>query len=204
MPNRMTSLAERPSEQTAMIEAGRQESETDPQRAVPEHQLEVESREEEPGEQSCCPQDANDVGSRHVAPPQDTKWYEWCANPTLDQEEDRQQHRRSDEQADRLARGPPGVVAVHDRIDGEHERSRHDDRACDVETPWGRRTLGGWQQYSGESKDDGTDWKVDQEDPVPVERVRQKAAEQHADASAAGRDEAVDAHRLGALRWLNE
>src|SRR5438094_724060 len=83
-------------------EAGRQEGETDPQRAVPEHQLEVESREEEPAEQSRGPQDANDVGGRHVAPPQDAKWYERCANSTLDQEEDRQQHGRSDEQADRL------------------------------------------------------------------------------------------------------
>ena len=48
------------------------------------------------------------------------------------------------------------------------------------------------------------DRQVDEEDPVPAERVGQQAAEQHADAAAAGADEAVDAHRLGALGRLGE
>ena len=39
---------------------------------------------------------------------------------------------------------------------------------------------------------------------MPVERVREHAAEQHADAAAAGGDEAEDAHRLRALARLGE
>ena len=39
---------------------------------------------------------------------------------------------------------------------------------------------------------------------MPVQRAGQQPAEQHADAAAARADEAVDAHRLGALRRLGE
>jgi hypothetical protein len=39
---------------------------------------------------------------------------------------------------------------------------------------------------------------------VPVERVREDAAEQHADAAAAGHDEPEDAHCLRALGGLGE
>ena len=39
---------------------------------------------------------------------------------------------------------------------------------------------------------------------MPVEHVGEHAAEQHADAAAAGGDEAEDAHRLGALGRLGE
>ena len=45
---------------------------------------------------------------------------------------------------------------------------------------------------------------VDEEDPVPVERVREDAAEKDADRPAARGDEAEDAHRLRALGRLGE
>ena len=116
---------------------GRQEGETDLHRAVPEHQLEVERREEEPGEHGGGPQDADDVGGRDVAQPEEAERHERRAHPSFDAEEDRQQRQRRSKQADRLAGSPPDLVAVHDRIDREHQRHRHRDRAGDVETsPW--------------------------------------------------------------------
>ena len=51
---------------------------------------------------------------------------------------------------------------------------------------------------------ENADRDVDEEDPVPVERVGQDAAEKHADAAAAGGDEAEDAHRLRPVRRLRE
>ena len=125
-------------------------------------------------------------------------------HPSLDDEEDRQQHRRGGEQPDRLARRPAGLVAVHDRVDGEHQRGRHGDRAGDVETPRDGRPALGRQQPQGEGEDGDPDRDVDEEDPVPVEDVGQDAAEQDADASSAGQDEAEHAHRLRPLAGLGE
>ena len=48
------------------------------------------------------------------------------------------------------------------------------------------------------------DRQVDEEDPVPGQRVGEHAAEQHADRAAAGHDEAEDAHRLRALARFGE
>jgi hypothetical protein len=48
------------------------------------------------------------------------------------------------------------------------------------------------------------DWDVDEEDPVPAERVRQDPAQQDANRSAAGGDESEDPHRFRPLRRLGE
>ena len=50
MPKRMTSLAETATERMPMMMLDGQEREADLQRAVAEHELQVERREEEPGE----------------------------------------------------------------------------------------------------------------------------------------------------------
>src|SRR5439155_1936063 len=52
--------------------------------------------------------------------------------------------------------------------------------------------------------DEHADRQVDEEDPVPVDDVGQDSAEQHADAAAAGSDEAEDAHRLRPIGRLGE
>ena len=52
------------------------------------------------------------------------------------------------------------------------------------------------QQPERERVDEHADREVDEEDPVPVEGVREDAAERDADAAAAGGDEPEDAHRL--------
>ena len=74
------------------------------------------------------------------------------------------------------------------------------DRAGDVEAALGRRRAAGRAAGASVEHEDGDpDRQVDEEDPVPVERVGEHAAEQDADAAAAGIDEAEDAHRLRAL-----
>ena len=76
MPNRMTSFAERPSEKTPMIRLPGQEREADLQRAVAEHELQVERREEEPGEHRRRPEDADDVRDREVAEAEEPERHE--------------------------------------------------------------------------------------------------------------------------------
>ena len=59
-------------------------------------------------------------------------------------------------------------------------------------------------QPQRQREDQDADRQVDEEDPVPVERVREDAAEQHADTAAARHHEAEEPHRLGALGWFGE
>ena len=66
-----------------------------------------------------------------------------------------------------------------------------------------------WPEPPGKERerqreDRHADREVDEEDPVPVERVGDDAAEQHAGGAAAREDEAEDAHRLRPLRRLDE
>src|SRR5580700_9912038 len=60
------------------------------------------------------------------------------------------------------------------------------------------------QQPKRKNEDEDTDRHVDEEDPVPTERARKHAAEQHADRASARGNEARDAHRLRALSRLGE
>ena len=66
----------------------------------------------------------------------------------------------------------------------------------------GRRS--GLEEHAGQDEDKGADWQVDEEDRVPVEDVRKDAAEEHAEAAAAGHHEAENPHRLRAFRRIAE
>jgi hypothetical protein len=121
----------------------------------------------------------------------------------LDHEERREERGGRTEQAECLRRRPAGVVAVHDRVDREHERRRHGDRAGDVEAcPRGRPRRRDEPQR--QRVDRGADRDVHHEDGVPAEDAREDAAKEHADAPATGGDEADDAHGLRALGGLGE
>ena len=80
----------------------RQESQTDLQRAVPEHELEIESREEEPCEHRGGPQHADDVRRGEVAQPEEAQRHQRRANAGLDREEDREERDRAGEHAEGL------------------------------------------------------------------------------------------------------
>ncbi len=103
-----------------------------------------------------------------------------------------------------LSRDPADLVAVHDRVDREHQRTRHGDSAGDVELVRGGRDARGRDEDEREHDDEDSDRHVDEEDPVPVEGVREHPSEQHADRPAARGDEAEHAHRLRALGRLRE
>jgi hypothetical protein len=59
-------------------------------------------------------------------------------------------------------------------------------------------------QRAAEQPGHDADGDVDEEDPVPVERVDDHAAQQQADGAAGHGDEGVDAHRGGALGRARE
>src|SRR5207247_302012 len=86
---------------------------------------------------------------------------------------------RPSEHAERARGGPARRVPVHDRVHREHQRRGHGDRAGDVETPGAGARVRGRQQPQRQHADEDPDRQVDEKDPMPVERVREDAAEQH-------------------------
>ena len=103
-----------------------------------------------------------------------------------------------------MRRRPAGVVAADDRVDREHQRRRDGHGAGDVEPGRCARRRGARQERHAETEHGDADRQIDEEDPVPVVDVGEHAAEQHADRAPARADEAVHAHRLGALAGLGE
>ena len=122
----------------------------------------------------------------------------------LDHQERGQQHHGGAQQAERLARGPAGIVAVDDRVHRRDQGCGDRDRAGHVDALAVGERLLARQQPLRDQEDGDADGDVDEEDPVPAQDVGQDAAEQHADRPAAGQHEAEDAHRLRALGGLGE
>ena len=116
----------------------------------------------------------------------------------------REQRHGAGQQAERLGRAPAVLVAVHDRVHGQHQRRRHGHRAGHVEPAAARLAAAAGQEPQREQHHGNADRQVDEEDPVPVEDVGEHAAEQDADRAAARGDEAEHAHRLGAVGRLGE
>ena len=73
MPKRMTSFAESPIESAPMIRFPGRNARPTCERAVPEHELQVERREEEPREHRARPEDADDVRDRDVPEPEEAR-----------------------------------------------------------------------------------------------------------------------------------
>ena len=169
-----------------------------------EDQLQVEGGQEEPGEHRGRPQDADHVGDGHVAAPEQAQRDQRRRHGGLDPEEDREQHSRSSEQANGLGRRPAGRVAVDDGVDREHQGGGHGHRSRDVQSGAGTAPGRGRQHSQRQQEHRDADGRVDEEDPVPVEAVREHSAEQDADAAATCSDETDEAHRLGPVGRLGE
>ena len=106
-------------------------------------------------------------------------------------------------QAERARRAPAERLGLDDRVDEHHQARGHQHRADDVERACALG-LGLVDQAPRQDRRGGADRHVDEEDPLPAERLGEDAAEQQADCAAARGDRAPHAQRLGALRALGE
>ena len=105
------------------------------------------------------------------------------------------QTRGGGEQHDRL-RGSPAVLGrVRHRIDEQHQAARDRGRTGQVEMAV--RDVGAAlaDELRREHEHGDADRHVDEEDPRPTERARERAAEEHAGRCAAAGDRAPDAER---------
>ena len=115
-------------------QVGGQEREPHLQRRVAEHQLQVQRRQEEPGEHRGRRQHADHVGRGQVPEPEQPQRHQRRRHARLDHQEQDQQPHGDTQQAERLAGHPTHPVAVHDRVDRDHQRRGHGHRAGDVQT----------------------------------------------------------------------
>ena len=91
-----------------------------------------------------------------------------------------------------------------DRVHAEHQPAGHERGAGDVRALAEADTLVMLEQARGQYCRGDPDRQVDEEDPVPVERLGEHPAGEQSDRRARGRDEAVDPDRLGLLARLAE
>ena len=103
-------------------------------------------------------------------------------------------------------RRAPAVLGrrLDDRVDAEHQRGGDQHRAEDVGALAEADPAVVLDQPPRQEGGGEPDRDVDEEDPVPADRLGEDPADQQADRAAGGGDEAVDADRLGLLARLGE
>ena len=116
-----------------------------------------------------------------------------------------EQRERDPEQDERALRAPAELGGrVDDRVDEQHERRGDEHRAEHVGAVGEADALVLLEVAHGQHGGGDPDRDVHEEDPVPVDRLGQHAADEQADRAAGGGDEAVDADRLHLLARLRE
>ncbi len=114
------------------------------------------------------------------------------------------QRGRDGPEAEYRARAPAVRARLHDGVDGAHQRGRDQERSEPVDA--GSRALACIVGDQSATEGDGhhADGQVDEEDPVPAERLSEHSPGEQAERSAGDGDEHVCAHRSGALARLRE
>ena len=181
-----------------------QERQAGLQRAVVEHVLEVERAEEErrvhPGDEEA----ADDARADQAAQAQDAQRHDRVRDPRLEGQEGAHQRDREGPEAEHLGGAPAVAGRLHDRVDGGHQRDGDEHRAEPVDAVLESAAVVGGDQRLAQRDRRGADRKVDEEDPVPVQRLRQRAAGEQAERAAGDGREHVGAHRLGAVAGRRE
>jgi len=122
----------------------------------------------------------------------------------LARDERGKQSERNGAQAERVERSPSVVARLEDRVDAEHQGAGDQDGPQRIGSlPETDPSVAG-DQPDRQQRGRHADRHVDEEDPVPADRLGQDAAREQPDRCAGGGDEAVDADRLGLLAGLGE
>jgi len=175
----------------------RQERQAGGERAQLEHALQVLGEEEEHPEHRADHQQHGQVRRRAGRGPEEPQRDDRVADAALDQHERDQQHHTGAERDQCLGRGPADLGDPDEAVDERADAERRRDRTGDVE-PAGL-TVGLGQHPAGRDDQTDSDRDVDEQTPAPGGPVGQHAAEDQADAAAAGRDQAVVAQGLHPL-----
>ena len=156
--------------------------------------MEVEDAEEEKAEGAHPEEAPDDIGDGQIPVAEDAEPDERRPRPALPEHERTHEDRRPAEGADGGGRYPAVLVDGHQSVDGQHGRQRDEDGATDVgalSDPQADVVL-----HPGPTTHQGhdPDGQVDEEDPVPVQRLDHGTAEEQPDRPARDDDEGVDGH----------
>ena len=155
------------------------------------------------GTPNPCRAEREEVAPDQRARPEHAQRRQRSDRARLDADEHRGQDRGEREQAQRPAVGPTGLWRLDDRVDERHEGDRDRRRAGDVEAPPPHCRAALAQEHQAQGGHDGCDGHVDEEDPLPAQPGRDRAADQPRGGPADGAGRAPDPERpvaLGALR----
>jgi hypothetical protein len=146
--------------------------------------IEKRGAEDEPG----------DVRAQHRLRAQDPEPHQRLGDPLLPGDEAGQERSREREDADRAAGAPTPVVPLRDPENERRQACGDQNRARRVERL--DAVVAALAEQHGRQEEGGdADRDVDEEDPLPRERVREDAAEQDAGRGAEAADRAPDAER---------
>ncbi len=122
----------------------------------------------------------------------------------LPSDEPAKQRDRHGTHAECVCRTPPVVLGLDDRVDAEHQGAGDERRAGYIRAAVEADALIASDQPQGQHRRHDADREVDEEDPVPIDRLRDHTPEQQADRRAGRGHEAEHADRLGPLPGLGE
>ena len=122
----------------------------------------------------------------------------------LERDERRHQHGGERAHAEHVRRRPAVGGRLDDRVDRAHQRGGDEQRAEPVHPVLEPEPAVGAHDRAAERERRDADREVDEEHPVPAQRLGEQAAGEQAERAAGDRDEHVRAHRPGALRGLRE
>jgi hypothetical protein len=181
-----------------------QEGEADLDRVVAQDALQVERAEEEHAEQPGDEQHQDHVRAGDVAGAEQAQRQQRLGGDRLAGQEERHQRDRDCALPQRLRRAPAVAAGLDDGVHAEHQRARDQRRTEHVGAVAQAQPRLVLEEPPGQHGGGDADRHVDEEDPVPGDRLGEDAAGQQADRGARGGDERVDADRLRLLPGLRE
>jgi hypothetical protein len=140
-----------------------------------------------------------------VAGLEDPQRHQRVGGGRLPDDEAGQQGQRQQAEGDGPVSGPAQLGGrLDDGEHADHQRGGDQDSTGNVGTTADSETLVLLDQLDGQGRGDDADRQVDEEDPVPVDRLGQHPTGEQADRAAGRGDERVDADRLGLLPRFGE
>jgi hypothetical protein len=134
-----------------------------------------------------------------AAQAQDPQRHDRVRDPRFEGEEGRHQRAREGAEAEYLHRAPAEARSLDDRVDGGHQRERDEQGAEPVDALARCDCFVAGEQRPAKAEGGDADRQVDEEDPMPVERLGERAAGEQAERAAGDGDEDIRAHGLGAV-----
>jgi len=184
-----------PDREAAHDDGDREEAQAEGQGAVTKDALEVERGHEEEAEEGGRHQRLHGVGAGQRQRAEEPQREHGFGGATLADQEGAQERDR--QHADPARRGD-------DRVDAQHQGCGDQRRAEHVGSLRKPEPATGGQQPVGERRRGDAEGHVDEEDPVPADRLRDQAARHQPQRGARRGDEAEDAEGLRLLLSLRE